>query len=57
MHLKIMTNSESVNLCADLKTGILAVLTDTSGIGDSYRIVDHHGYIMLNYYLLLLCSC
>jgi hypothetical protein len=26
------------------------VLTDTSGLRDSYRIVDHHCYIMLNYY-------
>jgi hypothetical protein len=25
------------------------VLTDTSGLGDSYRIVDHQYYIMLNY--------
>jgi hypothetical protein len=50
MHLEIMTHSESVHLCAELKTSILAVLTDTSGLGDSYRIVDHHGYIMLNYY-------
>jgi hypothetical protein len=49
MHLEIMTHSESVHLCVELKTGILAVLTDTSGLGDSYRIVDHHGYIMLNY--------
>jgi hypothetical protein len=49
MHLEIMTHSESVYLCAELKTGILAVLTDTSGHGDSYRIVDHHCYIMLDY--------
>jgi hypothetical protein len=42
MHLEIITHSESVHLCADLKTGILAVLTDTSGLGDSYRIVDHN---------------
>jgi hypothetical protein len=49
MHLKIMTHSESVHLCAELKTGILAVLTDTSGLGDSYRIADHRCYIMLNY--------
>jgi hypothetical protein len=32
-HLEIMTYSESVHLCAELKTGILAVLTDTSGLG------------------------
>jgi hypothetical protein len=38
-HLEIMTHSESVHLCAELKTGILAVLTDTSGLGDSYGIV------------------
>jgi hypothetical protein len=50
MHLEVMTHSESVHLCAELKTGILAVLTDTSGLGDSYRIVDQHCYIMLNYY-------
>jgi hypothetical protein len=50
MHLEVMTHSESVHLCAELKTGILAVLTDTSGLEDSYRIVDHHCYVMLNYY-------
>jgi hypothetical protein len=50
IHLEIMTHSESVHLCAELKTGILAVLTDTSGLGDSYRIVYHHYYIMFNYY-------
>jgi hypothetical protein len=49
MHLEIITHSESVHLCAELKTGILAVLTDTSGLGNSYRIVYHHCYIMLNY--------
>jgi hypothetical protein len=48
-HLEIMTHSESVHLCAELKTGILAMLTDTSGLEDSYRIVNHHCYIMLNY--------
>jgi hypothetical protein len=48
-HLEIMTHSESVHLCTELKTGILAVLTDTSGLRDSYRIADHHGYIILNY--------
>jgi hypothetical protein len=37
MHLEVMTHSESVHLCVELKTGILAVLTDTSGLGDSYR--------------------
>jgi hypothetical protein len=54
MHLEVITHSESVHLCAELKTGILVVLTDTSGLGDSYRIVDH--YIMINYCILLLCS-
>jgi hypothetical protein len=49
MHLEIMTHSESVHLCTELKTGILAVLTDTSSLGDSYRIVDHNCYIMLNF--------
>jgi hypothetical protein len=49
MHLEIMTHSKSVHLYAELKTGILAVLTDTSGLRDSYRIVDHYYYIMLNY--------
>jgi hypothetical protein len=48
-HLEIMTHSENIHLCAELKTGILAVLTDTSGLGDSYGIVDHNCYIMLNY--------
>jgi hypothetical protein len=38
MHLEIMTHSESVHLCAELKTGILAVPTDTGGLGTStYR--------------------
>jgi hypothetical protein len=49
MHLEVMTHSESVHLCAELKTGILAVLTNTSGLGDSYRIIDHNCYIMLNF--------
>jgi hypothetical protein len=49
MHLEVMTYSKSVHLCAELKTGILVMLMDTSGLGDSYRIVDHHCYIMLNY--------
>jgi hypothetical protein len=49
MYLEVMTHSKSVHLCAELKTGILAVLTDTSGLGDSYRIVDHNCYIMLNF--------
>jgi hypothetical protein len=34
-HLEIMTHSESVHLCAELKTGILAVPTDTVGLGTS----------------------
>jgi hypothetical protein len=33
MHLEVMTHSESVHLCVELKTGILAVLMDTSGLG------------------------
>jgi hypothetical protein len=33
MHLEIMAHSESVHLCAELKTGILAVPTDTGGLG------------------------
>jgi hypothetical protein len=49
MHLEVMTHSESVHLCTELKTGILAMLTDTSGLGDSYRIVDHYCYIIFNY--------
>jgi hypothetical protein len=49
MHLEVMTHSESVHLCAELKTGILAVPTDMGGLGDSYRIDDHHCYIMFNY--------
>jgi hypothetical protein len=48
MHLEVVTHSESVHLCTELKTGILDVLTDTSGLGNSYRIVDHHFYIMFN---------
>jgi hypothetical protein len=35
IHLEIMTHSKSVHLCAELKIGILAVLTDTSGLGTS----------------------
>jgi hypothetical protein len=34
-HLEIMTHSENVHLCAELKAGILAMLTDTSGLGTS----------------------
>jgi hypothetical protein len=49
MYLEVMTHSESVHLCAELKTGILAVLTNTSSLGDSYIIADYHCYIMLNY--------
>jgi hypothetical protein len=56
MHLKVMTHNESVHLCAELRTGILAVLTDTNGLGDSYRIDDHHCYHVY-LLLLLLCSC
>jgi hypothetical protein len=33
MHLEVMTHSESVHLCAELKTGILAVPTDMGGLG------------------------
>jgi hypothetical protein len=29
----IMTHSESVHLCAELKTGILAMPMDTGGLG------------------------
>jgi hypothetical protein len=47
MHLEVMTHSESVHLCAELKTGILAVPTDMGGLGDSYRINVHHCYNML----------
>jgi hypothetical protein len=50
MHLEVMTHSESVHLCAELKMDILAMLTDTSGLRDSYIIVYHHYYIMFNYY-------
>jgi hypothetical protein len=50
MHLEVVTHSESIHLCAELKTGILVMLTDTSGLRDSYGIVDHNCYIMLNYY-------
>jgi hypothetical protein len=35
IHLEVMTHSESVHLCAELKTGILAVPTDTGGLGIS----------------------
>jgi hypothetical protein len=49
MHLEVVTHSKSVHLYAELKIGILVVLTDMSGLGDSYGIVDHNCYIMLNY--------
>jgi hypothetical protein len=42
MHLEVITHSESVHLYAELKIGILAVPTDMDGLGDSYRINDHH---------------
>jgi hypothetical protein len=32
MHLEIMTHSESVHLCAELNTSILAVPTDTAAL-------------------------
>jgi hypothetical protein len=35
MHLEVMTHSESVHLCTELKTGILVVPTDTGGLGTS----------------------
>jgi hypothetical protein len=35
MHLEVMTHSESVHLYAELKTGILAVPTDTGGLETS----------------------
>jgi hypothetical protein len=35
MHLKIMTHSASVHLCAELKTGILAMPMDMGGLGTS----------------------
>jgi hypothetical protein len=40
-HLIIMTHSESVHLCAELKTDISAVFSDMNGLGDIYEIVDH----------------
>jgi hypothetical protein len=49
MYLEIMTHSESVHLCVELKTGILVVPTDTGGLR-TLQIADHHCYIMLNYY-------
>jgi hypothetical protein len=61
MHLEVMTHSESVHLCVELKIGILAMPTDTDGPGDSYRINDHHCYIMLNnvlmFMFMLMLSC
>jgi hypothetical protein len=35
MHLKVMTHSESVHLCAELKIGILAVPTDMGDLRTS----------------------
>jgi hypothetical protein len=54
MHLEIMTHSESVHLCVELETGILVMLTDTSDLGDSYKIVDHHGYILITVVIIML---
>jgi hypothetical protein len=34
-HMRIMTHNESVHLCAQLKTGILAVPMDTGDLGTS----------------------
>jgi hypothetical protein len=48
-HLEGMTHSESVHLCAELKTGILAVPTDRAAL-EHLQIDDHHCHIMLNYY-------
>jgi hypothetical protein len=31
--MEVMTHSESIHLCAELKTGILAVPTDMGGLG------------------------
>jgi hypothetical protein len=47
MHLEVMTHSESVHLCVELRTGILVVPTDMGSLGDSYRINFHHCYNML----------
>jgi hypothetical protein len=33
--MEIITHSESAHLCAELKTGILAMLTDMGGLGTS----------------------
>jgi hypothetical protein len=35
MHLEVTTHSESVHLCAELKTGILAVPTNMDDLGTS----------------------
>jgi hypothetical protein len=57
MHLEIMTHNESVHLCAELKTGILAVPTDTGGLGTStYRrsLLLYHVYLLLIIIMLML---
>jgi hypothetical protein len=59
MHLEVTTHSENVHVCAELKTGMLAMPMDTGGLGDSYRINDHHCYIMLNIVVMfmLMLNC
>jgi hypothetical protein len=57
MHLEIMTHSESVHLCAELKTGILAVPTDTGGLGtstDRWSLLLYHVYLLLIIIMLML---
>jgi hypothetical protein len=44
MHLEIMTHSESVHLCAEFKTGILAVRTDTGGYYYAHVNAIHYPY-------------
>jgi hypothetical protein len=51
---ELTTHSESVHLCAELKTGILAMLTDTSDLRDSYRIIGHNCYIILNSVVIIM---
>jgi hypothetical protein len=50
-HLKIMTHSENVRICAKLKTGILAVPTDTDGLAtftDRWSPLLYHVLIIVD---------
>jgi hypothetical protein len=50
-HLEIMTHSESVHLCAELKTGILVMPMDTGNLGtftDKWSLLLYHVLITVD---------